>query len=194
MIDTGNVLVALISATLVGSLLGIVVGFASLRVRTDFLAVTTIGVNFLFIGLVRKQGWLGGEMGISGIPGSGLGGDGNMVMILLFAAATIALSLYIGRSWMGFAFRAVGEDEDTAATLGINVAAYKLTAFGIGTALAGLAGGLYTFFTQFITADAFDFILSVMLMAMVVIGGIGATCGGVGTPGRPSLLPAAVRL
>ena len=52
---------------------------------------------------------------------------------------------------MGFAFRAVGEDEDAAATLGINAGAYKLAAFGIGTALAGLAGGLYTFFTQFIT-------------------------------------------
>jgi branched-chain amino acid transport system permease protein len=193
MIGTGNALVALISATLVGSLLGIVVGFASLRVRTDFLAVTTIGVNFLFIGLVRKQGWLGGEMGISGIPGSGLGADGNMVMILLFAAATIALSLYIGRSWMGFAFRAVGEDEDTAATLGINVAAYKLAAFGIGTALAGLAGGLYAFFTQFITADAFDFILSVMLMAMVVIGGIGSTWGVVVAAVGLTLLPEAIR-
>jgi branched-chain amino acid transport system permease protein len=193
MIGTGNALVALISATVVGSLLGIVVGFASLRVRTDFLAVTTIGVNFLFIGLVRKQGWLGGEMGISGIPGSGLGADGNMVMILLFAAATIALSLYIGRSWMGFAFRAVGEDEDTAATLGINVAAYKLAAFGIGTALAGLAGGLYAFFTQFITADAFDFILSVMLMAMVVIGGIGSTWGVVVAAVGLTLLPEAIR-
>jgi len=193
MIGTGNILLALISAIAVGSLLGIVVGFASLRVRTDFLAVTTIGVNFLFIGFVRKQGWLGGEMGISGIPGSGLGADGNMVVILLFAAATIALSLYIGRSWMGFAFHAVGENEDTAATLGINVAAYKLAAFGIGTALAGLAGGLYTFFTQFITADAFDFILSVMLMAMVVIGGIGSTWGVTVAAVGLTLLPEAIR-
>ena len=80
-----------------------------------------------------------------------------MIMILLFACATIALSLYINRSWMGFAFRAVSEDEDAAATLGINAGAYKLAAFGIGTALAGLAGGLYAFFTQFITADTFDF-------------------------------------
>ena len=77
----------------------------------------------------------------------------------------------------GFAFRAVGEDESTATTLGINAGAYKLAAFGIGTAFAGLAGGLYTFFTQFITVDAFDFIFSVMLMAMVVIGGIGSTWG-----------------
>jgi branched-chain amino acid transport system permease protein len=193
MVGTGSVPLAIVAALVTGSLLGIIVGFASLRVRTDFLAVTTIGVNFLFVGFVRKQAWLGGEMGISGIPGTGLGASGNLAMILLFAALTIALSVYISRSWMGFAFRAVGEDEGTAATLGINVGAYKLAAFGIGTALAGLAGGLYAFFTQFITADAFDFILSVMLMAMVVIGGIGSTWGVVVAAVGLTLLPEAIR-
>jgi branched-chain amino acid transport system permease protein len=193
MVATASVPLALAAGVLTGSLLGIVVGFASLRVRSDFLAVTTIGVNFLFTGFVRKQGWLGGEMGISGIPPTGLGPVGNMVMILLFAAATIAFSFHVGRSWMGFAFRAVGEDEGAAATLGISAGAYKLAAFGIGTALAGLAGGLYTFFTQFITADAFDFIFSVMLMAMVVIGGIGSTSGVVVAAIGLTLLPEAIR-
>ena len=94
---------------------------------------------------------------------------------------------------MGFAFRAVGEDEAAAATLDINAGTYKLAAFGIGTALAGLAGGLYTFFTQFITVDAFDFILSVMLMAMVVIGGIGSTWGVVLAAAGLTLLPEVVR-
>jgi branched-chain amino acid transport system permease protein len=193
MVGTGSAALAIVAALVTGSLLGIIVGFASLRVRTDFLAVTTIGVNFLFVGFVRKQAWLGGEMGISGVPATGLGATGNMTMILMFAAATIALSIYISRSWMGFAFRAVGEDEGAAATLGINSGAYKLAAFGIGTALAGLAGGLYTFFTQFITADAFDFIFSVMLMAMVVIGGIGSTWGVVVAAIGLTLLPEAIR-
>jgi branched-chain amino acid transport system permease protein len=193
MVATASVPLALAAALVTGSLLGIIVGFASLRVRSDFLAVTTIGVNFLFTGFVRKQAWLGGEMGISGIPPTGLGAVGNMIMILLFAGATIAFSFYVSRSWMGFAFRAVGEDEGAAATLGINAGAYKLAAFGIGTALAGLAGGLYTFFTQFITADAFDFIFSVMLMAMVVIGGIGSTSGVVFAAIGLTLLPEAIR-
>jgi branched-chain amino acid transport system permease protein len=193
MVGAGNVPLAIVAAVITGGLLGVIVGFASLRVRTDFLAVTTIGVNFLFVGFVRKQAWLGGEMGISGIPATGLGAAGNMTMILLFACATIALSFYISRSWMGFAFRAVGEDEGAAVTLGINSGAYKLAAFGIGTALAGLAGGLYTFFTQFITADAFDFIFSVMLMAMVVIGGIGSTLGVVVAAVGLTLLPEAIR-
>lgn len=193
MIATRNVPFALLSGATAGAVLGVVVGFASLRVRSDFLAVTTIGVNFLFTGFVRKQAWLGGEMGISGIPGSGLGATGNMMLILLVACATIALSFYIGYSWMGLAFRAVSQDEDAAATLGINAGAYKLAAFGIGTALAGLAGGLYAFFTQFITADSFDFILSVMLMAMVVIGGIGSTTGVVVAAVALTLLPEAIR-
>jgi branched-chain amino acid transport system permease protein len=193
MIASGSVVFALLSAIAVGALFGILVGFTSLRVHSDFLAVTTIGANFLFTGFVRKQGWLGGEMGISGIPESGFGAAGNMIMILLFACTTIALSVYISHSWMGFAFRAVGQDEDTAATVGINAGAYKLAAFGIGTALAGLAGGLYTFFTQFITADAFDFILSVMLMAMVVIGGIGSTPGVVVAAVVLTLLPEVIR-
>jgi branched-chain amino acid transport system permease protein len=193
MVGVGSVALAICVAIVTASLLGIIVGFASLRVRTDFLAVTTIGVNFLFIGFVRKQAWLGGEMGISNVPATGLGAAGNMIMILLFACATIGLSFYIARSWMGFAFRAVGEDEGAAATLGINSGAYKLAAFGIGTALAGLAGALYTFFTQFITADAFDFIFSVMLMAMVVIGGIGSTWGVVVAAVALTLLPEAIR-
>jgi branched-chain amino acid transport system permease protein len=193
MVKTANVPLALLAALIAGSMLGIIVGFASLRVRSDFLAVTTIGVNFLFVGFVRKQSWLGGEMGISGIPPTGLGTSGNMILILALACLTVALSLYVGRSWMGFAFRAVGEDEQAATTLGISAGAYKLAAFGIGTALAGLAGGLYTFFTQFITVDAFDFIFSVMLMAMVVIGGIGSTWGVVAAAIGLTLLPEAIR-
>lgn len=192
-VATGNPILALVAATVVGSLLGIVVGFASLRVRSDFLAVTTIGVSFLFTGFVRKQGWLGGEMGISGIPSSGLSAAGNMGLILACAAATIALSLYISSSWMGFSFRAVGEDEDAAATLGIKGAAYKIAAFGIGTAIAGLAGGLYAYFTQFITVDAFDFVVSIMLMAMVVIGGMGSTWGVAAAAVILTLLPEAFR-
>jgi branched-chain amino acid transport system permease protein len=193
LIGGAGVAAALVCGTAAAAFLGIIVGVASLRVRSDFLAVTTIGVNFLFTGFVRKQAWLGGEMGISNIPGSGFGATGNMIMILLFAAATVGLSVYIGRSWMGFAFRAVSQDEDAAKTLGINAGAYKLAAFAIGTALAGLAGGLYAFFTQFITVDTFDFILSVMLMAMVVIGGIGSTTGVVVAAVLLTLLPEAVR-
>src|SRR5260370_20870018 len=86
MIATGNVLLALASAVVVGCLLGIVVGFASLRVRTDFLAITTIGVNFLFTGFGPKHGWVGGGVGISGTPGPGFGVHGHMTRVPLLSS------------------------------------------------------------------------------------------------------------
>ena len=184
-----SVLLSLLVGIVVASLLGLIVGFASLRLRHDFLAVTTIGVSFLFVGFVRKQSWLGAEMGISKIPPSGLGPEGNTLLIIACAVVAIALSLYISRSWMGFGFRAVGDDEDTARTVGIPVARYKLVAFTLGTGIAGLAGGLYSYFTQFIVPDSFGFIVSVALMAMVVIGGIGSTLGVVAAAIILTLLP-----
>jgi len=184
-----SVPLSLLVGIVVASLLGLIVGFASLRLRHDFLAVTTIGVSFLFVGFVRKQSWLGAEMGISKIPPSGLGPEGNTLLIVACAVVAIALSLYISRSWMGFGFRAVGDDEDTARTVGIPVARYKLVAFTLGTGIAGLAGGLYSYFTQFIVPDSFGFIVSVALMAMVVIGGTGSTLGVVAAAIILTLLP-----
>ena len=181
--------VSLLAGVVVAGALGVIVGFASLRLRHDFLAVTTIGISFLFVGFVRKQPWLGAEMGISRIPSSGLGTQGNALLILACALATIAFSIYVNRSWMGFGFRAVGDDEDTARSIGISVSNYKLVAFTLGTAIAGLAGGLYAYFTQFIVPDSFGFLVSVMLMAMVVIGGTGSTLGVVAAAIILTLLP-----
>ena len=185
--------VALLAGIMVAGVLGFIVGFASLRLRDDFLAVTTIGVSFLFVGFVRKQHWLGAEMGISRIPPTGLGSEGNALLIVGVAVAVIAASIYVNRSWMGFCFRAVGDDENTARTIGIPVYAYKLVAFTLGTAIAGLAGGLYAYFTQFIVPDSFGFLVSVTLMAMVVIGGTGSTLGVVAAAIMLTLLPEAFR-
>ena len=188
-----SVPVALLAGIVVAGVLGFIVGFASVRLREDFLAVTTIGISFLFVGFVRKQHWLGAEMGLSKIPASGLGPDGNAIIIAIFAIATIAFSLYLNRSWMGFAFRAVADDEQAARTIAIPASTYKLVAFAIGTAIAGLAGGLYAYFTQFIVPDSFGFILSVTIMAMVVIGGTGSTFGVVAAAIILTLLPEAFR-
>ncbi len=169
--------VALGAGALVAGLAGVVVGLASLRVRHDFLAITTMGVGFLFLGVVRQQEVLGGELGISNIPDPGLGANGFLALVVGTALLVALLSLYIKRSWMGFAFAAVADDEDTARTLGIDVASYKLTAFALGTALAGLAGGFYAHYTRFIIPDAFGFTVSITVLAMVVVGGIGSTVG-----------------
>ncbi|MES2951335.1 MAG: branched-chain amino acid ABC transporter permease [Pseudomonadota bacterium] len=161
-------------AMLVAGLLGAVVGLASLRVRADFLAITTMGVGFIFIGVVRQQEWMGGEMGVTGFPGSGLSKTGFMALCLALAALTAALSLYIQRAWMGRVFTGIAEDEDTMRVLGIDVPRYKLVAFAIGTALAGAAGGLYAQNLKFIGPDSFGFVESVTVLSMVVVGGIGS--------------------
>lgn len=155
-------------------LLGLLVGLASLRVRADFLAITTMGVGFIFIGLIRQQDWLGGELGLSGFPDSGFGKLGFMFLTFIMAAITAAISMYIKKSWMGRVFNGIAEDEDTMRVLGIDVPRYKLAAFAIGTALAGAAGALYASNLKFIGPDSFGFVESVTVLSMVVVGGIGS--------------------
>jgi branched-chain amino acid transport system permease protein len=169
--------IAMIAGGIVAGLVGLVVGLLSLRVRHDFLAITTMGVEFLFLGFVRKQEWLGAELGVSNIPASGLGDLSFMFLTVVLAAMSIGLCIHIKRSWMGLTFNAVADDEDTARTVGIDVMRYKLSAFGIGTFMAGIGGGLYASFTRIIVPDAFDFGTSIMILAMVVIGGIGSNWG-----------------
>jgi branched-chain amino acid transport system permease protein len=169
--------VSLLTGLILGGIVGVIVGLTSLRVREDFLAITTMGVGFLFVGIVRQQEVLGGELGISSIPSHGLGKLGFLALVILLAALTAAFSLYIKRSWMGFAFDAVADDEDSARVLGVDVASYKLAAFAMGTAMAGLAGGLYTYYARFIVPDDFGFIPSITVLCMVAVGGIGSVFG-----------------
>ena len=180
--------------TVVAGGLGFIVGFASVRLREDFLAVTTIGISFLFVGFVRKQHWLGAKDGPQVHSGKRPWARTATRLSSQFSQLpTIAFSLYLNRSWMGFAFRAVADDEQAARTIAIPASTYKLVAFAIGTAIAGLAGGLYAYFTQFIVPDLFGFILSVTIMAMVVIGGTGSTFGVVAAAIILTLLPEAFR-
>ena len=167
----------LLAGTVLAGGAGVIVGLTSLRVREDFLAITTMGVGFLFVGIVRQQDLLGGEMGISAIPSPGLGKTGFLLLVLVFVVLVTIWNLFIKKSWMGFAFDAVADDEDTARLLSVDVAAYKLAAFAMGTALAGLAGGLYVYFARFIVPDDFGFIMSISILSMVAVGGIGSVLG-----------------
>lgn len=169
--------------------LGLIVGLVSLRVRHDFLAITTMGIGFLFLEIVRQQEILGGEMGISGIPAPGLSKIGYLVMVLILAAFFALFSLWIKRSWMGFAFDAVADDEDTARAVSVDVGAYKLAAFAMGTAMAGCAGGLYTFFARFLMPDDFGFITSISVLSMVAVGGIGSVFGVIAATVILTLMP-----
>lgn len=168
---------ALLAGGLLAGAIGVIVGLASLRVRHDFLAITTMGVSFLFLGIVRQQDALGGEMGIGGVPDPGLGKVGYMLLVVAIAGLVAAFSVYLKRSWMGFAFQSIADDEDTASVLGIDTARFKVAAFALGTGLAGIAGGLYAHDVRFIDPDSFGFTESITVLSMVVVGGIGSVWG-----------------
>ena len=168
---------ALSVGTITAGIAGIVVGLTSLRVKEDFLAITTMGVGFLFLGIVRQQEALGGELGISSIPSHGMTKPGFLMLIICLVVIITLWNIAIKKSWMGFAFEAVADDENTAKVLSVDAASYKLAAFAMGTALAGLAGGLYVYFARFIVPDNFGFITSISILSMVVVGGIGSVTG-----------------
>mgnify|MGYP001201612961 FL=1 len=180
---------ALVAGMLIAGIFGVFVGLASLRVRHDFLAITTMGVNFVFLGVVRQQDWLGGELGVSSIPDPGLGKLGFLALVFGCVVLVVLLSMQIRRSWMGYVFEAISGDEDTARMLGLDVSRYKLIAFALGTSLAGLAGGLYAHHVRFIYPDSFAFVESITILAMVVVGGNGSIWGVMLASALLSLLP-----
>lgn len=184
---------AMAGGTLAAGLLGILTGLAALRFREDFLAIATMAIGFIFVGTARKLSWLGGEMGISRIP-SPLTKHGYAWLAIGAALAFILFSLHVRRSWMGRAFSGVAQDEVQAQTIGIDVAGYKIAAFFLGTAAAGFAGGLYAHMTQIIVPDAFGFVVSISILAMVVIGGVGSTLGVVAGAIVLTLLPEVFRV
>lgn len=170
-----------VPATLAGmamaGFVGFLTGLASLRVRHDFLAITTMGVVFLFEGIVNQQDWLGAEEGIAGIPDPGYGAIGFMILALVLALAVGLFSIYLRRSWLGRAFASVADDEDTARIVGIDVPRFKLVAFVMGTTVAGLAGSLYAHQIKIILAPDFGFIQSITFLSIVVFGGVGSVVG-----------------
>ena len=147
------------------------------------------GLIGIGVGIDYAHEGLGGEVGISGIPDHGLGPIGFLALVVACAVAVTAFCLYVKRSWLGFAFDSVAADQDTAQTIGINSAGYKLLAFALGTALAGLAGGLYAYYLKSIAPDAFGFIVSITILSMVVIGGMGSVVGGIVAAVLLTLMP-----
>lgn len=166
----------------ISALIGLLLGLPSLRVRNDFLAITTIGINFIVQALFLYTPFFGGALGIGNIPrvlffGIKLKGAGFLLLCLFFLAVILLICRRFTRSWAGLACFALREEETAAASLGISPVRFKLLAFVIGTATAGLGGSLYAHFMQFISATDFSFPVSIVLLSMVVLGGMGTLWG-----------------
>jgi branched-chain amino acid transport system permease protein len=175
---------AVVPAVLAAGAMGLLTGLPALRVREDSLAVLTIGLVFVFESSLVYFPYLGGPVGINRIPkvivgGEALGNGGYLVVALLALCLAIAVSWYLKRTWMGLALEGVREDEHATAVIGINPVRFKLYAFTIGGAFAGVAGVLYAHFIRFITPYDFGFTPSIFVLVMLVFGGLGTIRGAV---------------
>ncbi|OGC02802.1 MAG: ABC transporter permease [candidate division NC10 bacterium RIFCSPLOWO2_12_FULL_66_18] len=169
-------------AGLVAGAVGAVLAIPCLRVREDFLAITTMGINFVVEATFLYVPFFGAGMGIGGINpprlfGSEISKPGFLLLVTGVIAAVIAVDRWLIRSWIGLAWAAIREDEEAAGAMGIDVVRFKVLAFTLGSAGAGLAGSLYAHFLTFIMPVNFGFGQSIVILSMVVFGGIGTLRG-----------------
>ena len=194
-----------IAALLTGAL-GLLLGFPVLRLRGDYLAIVTLGFGEIIRILLNNLDSLtNGPKGINNIPKPGLfnivftrkGGAGETpfhelvgipfsteqrgIFLYLIILGLCLLTLWVInrllRMPIGRAWEALREDEIACRSLGVNTTGIKLSAFAIGAAFAGLAGAFYAAFQGSVTPDSFTFWESAIMLAIVVLGGMGSQTG-----------------
>ena len=171
-----------------GIILGILLGFPTLRVRDDYLAIVTLG--FGQIVYIVANNWMAmtrGPRGIPGIPPPRIGfADWQFVidsypayyyLILLFVFITIYACVRIVDSRVGLAWMAIREDEEVAAVMGINLVYYKTMAFGFSAALGALAGSFFAVFQSFVSPNSFTILESVIIITIPILVGLGSIPG-----------------
>jgi branched-chain amino acid transport system permease protein len=190
--------VTLPGAAGVGGVVGVVFGLPSLRLRGLYLAVSTLALHFLVV-------YLGGEYearrGFStgividppAIAGKAVT-DGRVwyFVFLAAAAATLLVCLNLLRSRTGRAWAAIRANETVAQALGIGVAAHKLLAFVVSSAITAVAGALFAYYRGFVSVEAFSLFLSIQYVAIIIIGGMGSLLGALLGAVFVTLLPYAI--
>ncbi len=177
---------ALPLAGMSGALFGFLIGYPSLRLRGIYFSITTFAFNELVKLVIINLKWLtNGNDGIPDIPAPTLWGlefikGSNLpyvYMTLGLALLTIFIIDRLTNSRVGRAFIAVREDEDLAASVGINLMRYKVLSFMIASFFAGVAGSLYAHGVSFISPEDFNTMISIHILAMVVLGGMSTLTG-----------------
>ncbi len=176
---------ALPLAGAVAAACGIVFGAPTLRLRGDYLAIVTLGFGEI-VPIVARN-WTSvtnGASGLNGVAPPSLGGTSFGVdatpyyyVIVALVAALIFISIRLRDSRIGRAWMAIREDEIAAGAMGVNLVRYKLLAFAIGASFAGMTGTFYVSKLQTATPEMFGFPVSVMILVMVVLGGMGSVWG-----------------
>ncbi len=169
-------------AAVVAAMVGAILGIPCLRVRDDFLAITTMGIGFVIEAVFLYIPFFGGAMGIGGINlpswfGREMTKGEYLILILAVLTLLLLLDYRLSRSWIGLAWSSIREDEQAASAMSVDVVRFKVFAFVLGSGLAGLAGGFYAHFLTFIMPQNFGFGQSILILCMVVFGGIGTRWG-----------------
>ena len=175
---------ALFLAGLIAALFGFLLGLPALRLKGPYLAIATLGFGMAVIQVIGRWSLFGGHMGLQA-PELELGpwlvrGDHALyALIIPITVAMCVMARNLRHTRIGRAFMAIRESEIAAASLGIDVARYKTMAFAISAFYAGVAGALWVFVLGYINPGMFDFFLSILFLAMIVVGGIGHPAGAI---------------
>ncbi|HZG22518.1 MAG TPA: branched-chain amino acid ABC transporter permease [Herbaspirillum sp.] len=180
--------IALAAGGVLPSLVALVIGIPTLRLSGVYLAMATLGFGEVVRVIVLNLDITGGPMGLNGVPPIT-----EWWHIVLLLGVTIYALARLRRSKTGRAFEAIKEDEVAARLMGVNVAGYKLLAFVIGAAIAGVAGGLNAHYTFTIGPNNYGFENAVDILTMAVFGGTSNLIGPMIGSTILSLLPEVLR-
>jgi len=163
---------ALLAGGLLAAVVGLAVGIPTLRLRGDYLAIVTLGFGEIIRVILQNMECVGAASGLSGIPEKA-----TLFWAFGLAAVTVYVVGCLVSSTYGRGFIAVQDDEVAASASGINPTRYKVTAFVVGAFFAGIAGGLFAHHKLFLSPTNFDFMKSIDIVVMVILGGMGRTGG-----------------
>jgi branched-chain amino acid transport system permease protein len=180
--------IGLLIGGVMAAVTGLAVGVPSLRLRGDYLAIVTLGFGEIIRVVFQTTEAFGAATGLPGIPHWT-----NFAWTWSCAALTVFVVACLVNSTYGRGFIAVHDDEVAAGAMGINPVRYKVTAFVVGAFFAGIAGGLYAHHKQFLSPGGFDFMKSIDIVVMVILGGMGRTAGVIIAAVLLTLLPEVLR-
>lgn len=177
-------LAAAASAGLITAAVGYAVSVPVLRISGIYLAMVTLGfAEFVRLLAINLEWLTGGPLGIARIPPLAVFGvslvteRGRFYFLYAATALLVLLFVRITRSRFGRSLPALRDSEEAASSIGIPCASNKMAAFFVSGLYSGLAGALYAHFDRFISPDTFQFDLSVLVLCMVVVGGMGSVFG-----------------
>ena len=165
---------ALLCSMGTAALAGFLVGMPSLRLRGDYLAIVTLGFGEIIRSIIENMKFLGQATGLSGLPPRT-----NLAWVGVSAIATVVMARRLAISTEGRALFAIREDEIAAEAMGVDTTGYKVRAFVIASAYAGLAGALISHAILLATPRMFTFVRSIEVVVLVVLGGLGSITGSV---------------